>query len=153
MSFQRRDGDRPDDVDRVFARLRSVPPPPDLTARILRALPAKMPSAPARQAQPVRARRDGAIWSWASLGTIVIFVALCVSLGGALEDSGSLSMLGEIFGNFGDFFGDPGGYLQALVLSLPPLGVIEIVLALAALGAFWWTSSLAVDRASRTRVR
>jgi hypothetical protein len=141
-----------DDVDRLFARMEKVDPPPDLTQRIMRSLPAQVPAAqPQRVAQPRlggQPRQRG--WQWAAAIAGVIFVVMSVWLGNALNDSGSLSLLGDAFGDTGTFWNAPGAFFAAFFESLPWL---EVIVTLMMFAAFWYSSAAAVDRSPQTRRR
>ena len=133
-----------DNVDRVFARLQSINPPPDLTQRIMRSLPATLPVATAAQAKPVVSPRVSARqWQWVATGAGIILLLMSIHLGTLLDDSGALSVLGVIFGGFGDFLSAPGDYLSPLAAELP---WFDIILAVLALIVFWVSSSASVDR-------
>jgi hypothetical protein len=140
-----------DDVDRLFARLQSVAPPPDLKASIMRALPAQAPAAPQRvAAPPVTAKAPAARppWRWIAAGAGLVLLLMSLRLGTLLDDSGALSVLGLITSNFGDFLGAPGDYLAPLAAELPWL---DIFVALAALVTFWYSSSALIGPNSSQR--
>ena len=138
-----------DDVDRLFARLRPVAPPPGLTARIMDALPSPLPAAPARVA-PTLAPAARRPWGWLAAGAGVVLLLMSLRLGTLLDDSGALVVLGQIFGNFGDFLSAPGDYLGPLASELPWL---DLTVAFIALVTFWLSSSAIVDGGSHPRQR
>ncbi len=128
-----------DDVDRLFARLHAVAPPPDLAARVMRALPGPAPLAPTRVVAPSPAPRRR--WGWVTAGAGIILLLMSMRLGTLLGDSGALDVLGQIVANFGDFLGAPGDYLAPLASELPWL---DLTVAVAALVTFWLSSSATV---------
>ena len=134
-----------DDVDRVFARLQAINPPPDLTRRIMRSLPATLPVATRPTTQPRISARQ---WQWVATGAGIVLLIMSVRLGSLLDASGALGVLGAIFGGFGDFLSAPGDYLVPLAAELP---WFDIILALLALIVFWVSSSASVDRARGKR--
>ena len=131
-----------DDVDRLFARLRSAEPPPDLTARIMRALPAASPAPPraAPVPAPTTTRRR---WDWVTAIAGMVLLLMSLRLGSLLDDSGALTVLGQIFSDFGGFLSAPGDYLAPLAAELPWL---DLIVALIALVVFWVGSSATVDQ-------
>lgn len=146
--MQRNQPEARDDVDRLFARLHSVAPPPDLKARVLRALLAELPR-PQAAPTPVAAPPARAIpWRWIAVGAGVVLLFMSLRLGTLLDDSGALSVIGAIFGNFGDFLSSPGDYLTPLAEELP---WFDLTVALVALVAFWVSSSASVDQARGTQ--
>src|SRR5215469_5594793 len=98
-----------DDIDRLFARLEKVDPPPDLAQRVMRSLPTHAPASPQLAPQRVapQQQRGWSQWphhQWAAAIAGVLFVVMSVWLGSALNDSGSLSLLGDAFGDTGTFW-------------------------------------------------
>ncbi len=145
-----------DDVDRLFARLEKVDPPPDLAQRIMRALPAQVPVPPQVQmarrpvgAQPI-ARPQQRRWQWAAAVAGVLFAVMSLWLGNALNDSGTLSLLGDAFGDAGTFWSAPGAFFAAFFESLPWFEVIATLLLFA---TFWYCSATLVDRSPQVRRR
>ncbi len=142
-----RDDQPRDEVDRLYRKLRPLAPPPDLTARILAALPAERPA-------PVLSASRQRLWSWVTAVAAIALLGLCIQLGSQLEESGALGVLNEIFADLGNFFASPGDYLSTLAAALP-WG--NVVLALLALSIFWYgggqiTTSPAVrNRMTRQR--
>lgn len=133
-----------DDVDRIFAQLRSVPPPPDLARNILASLPAEQPTARIAPTPATIRRR----WGWVSVAAAVLLVVFSVRLGSQMVDSGAFGVLGEIFADLGGFFSAPGEYLGALAAGLP-WG--DLILALLALGLFWFSGGTASGRGPISR--
>jgi hypothetical protein len=139
-----------DDVDRLFARLQSVAPPPNLKARVLQALPAELPR-PQAAPVPVTAPPARAIpWRWIAVGAGVVLLIMSLRLGALLDDSGALSVISEIFSDFGAFLSAPGDYLMPLTEELP---WFDIIVTLVALVTFWVSSSASVDQSRATQQR
>ncbi len=128
----------PDDVDRLFARLRPLAPPPDLSQRIMRALPPTPSLVPKFAPSPSNERS----WRWASVATAAFLLIMSLRIGILMDDSGALGVLGAIMQDFGTFLSSPGDYLNPLLGELP---WVDIMLALAALTAFWVSSSASMD--------
>jgi hypothetical protein len=144
-----RNGPEPrDDVDRLFARMQSVAPPADLKQRILRSLPTTLPASPAQARPTPRPHLSARQWQWGTAIAGVLLLIMSVRLGTLMDDSGALSVLGQMGSNFGDFLSAPGDYLVPLAAELPWL---DLIIALAALVAFWVGSSASVDRARGKR--
>ncbi len=123
-----RDTQPRDEVDRLYSQLRPLAPPPDLSARILAALPAERPT-------PVLSASRQRLWGWVTAVAALLLLGLCIQLGSQLEESGAFSVLNEIFADLGNFFASPGDYLSTLAAALP-WG--NLVLALLALCVFWY---------------
>lgn len=133
----------PDEIDRLFTRLRPASPPRDLAARVLRALPAEAPAAVAAPRPAVNRR----VWQWvAAIAGVVLFL-MSLRVGSLLEDSGALGVLGSAIGDSA-FWSAPGDYLATLGDALPWL---DLSVALAALVAFWVSSSALVSRPDAAR--
>jgi hypothetical protein len=143
--------DERDDVDLLFARLHSVTPPADLTARILRSLPAELPvqafAPPMRSARPANSGSN-IPWRWIALGAGVVLAIMSLRLGGLLDDSGASSVFAQIFSDFGGFLASPSDYLSPLMGELP---WFDIIISLTALVTFWVSSSASVDQARGNR--
>jgi hypothetical protein len=122
----------PDDVDRLFARLRPLAAPPDLAQRIMRALP-----------EPAPVLAEERRWRWTSIATAAFLLIMSLRIGIVLDDSGALGVLGAILQDFGSFLSSPGDYLNPLLAELP---WIDMFLAFAALVIFWVSSSASMDR-------
>lgn len=136
-----------DDVDRLFARLHAVAPPPDLTARIMRALPAEVPRAqpaPVRAPVPSAPAARGLPWRGITVAAGLVLAIMSVRLGLLLDDSGALSVIGQIFSDFGSFISAPGDYLAPLLAELP---WFDLIVALLALTLFWFGSAASIDQA------
>lgn len=134
-----------DDVDRLFARLHAVAPPPDLTARIMRALPAEVPRAQPAPGAPAARTLP---WRGITVAAGLVLAIMSVRLGLLLDDSGVLSVIGQIFGDFGSFISAPGDYLAPLLVELPWFDLIVTLLALA---LFWFGSSASIDQTRERR--
>jgi hypothetical protein len=137
-----RPSDAPDEVDRLFGRLRSVAPPPDLTARILRALPTEPPAVATPRAVTISSPTMRHRWGWVTAVAGVVLLVMSLRLGTLLDDSGALGVLGQIFSDFGSFMSAPGDYLAPLASELPWL---DLLVALGALVVFFVGSSASVD--------
>jgi hypothetical protein len=143
--MQQNTPESPDDVDRLFARLHAVAPPADLTARIMRALPAEVPRAqPAPDRAPAIPAWRALPWRGIAVVAGLVLAIMSVRLGLLLDDSGAISVLSQIFGDFGSFMSAPGDYLSPLAAELPWFDLIGAVLALA---LFWFSSAASVDQA------
>lgn len=129
--------DSGDDVDRVFARLRPIAPPPMLAQRILASLPAEVP-APVARAGPVTGRIPRRTWQWVVAAATLVLVIMSLRLGTLLDDSGALAVLGAIAQDFGSFLSAPGDYLTPLIAELP---WFDLSITLGALIAFWVSST------------
>lgn len=136
-----------DDIDRVFARLRPVAPPPLLAQRILAALPAEVP-APVASGVPVAARIGRRTWQWMATAATLVLLVMSLRLGSLLDDSGALSVLGAIMQDFGAFLSAPGDYLTPLVAELP---WVDLIITVVALVVFWISSTSLWDRRATQR--
>lgn len=130
------DGDAPDDLDRLFARLESPAPPPSLVPTILARTVA---TAPARIA--ARERLRAALW--AIYGVALALVAVfAISLGQALDASGTLDYLSLAAEDSDLARQSPGLFWAALSEHLPWLHFVPLLLAL----AVWLVATVALLR-------
>jgi hypothetical protein len=140
-----------DDIDLLFAQMKPIEPPGDLTARIMRALPASVAQPVVASSRTVPARRYDILsryGSWISAAALVIFVLLSVHLGMQLDSSGTLGILGEVTNNQQTFSDAPGVFIGAILESMP---WFDLILTAVALGFFWYSSSASVTRWSQQR--
>ena len=131
-----------DDVDRLFARLQPVNPPPNFVAAVMEqatesaASPASAPSvAPA----PTRARSAAGTLAWLALqllGALLVGLA-AYWLGHAFWTNGAYDLLAllredaELVSAYGD------AHLQALLDTVPRLQLCAVDLTLAATALTW----------------
>ncbi|HEV8636838.1 MAG TPA: hypothetical protein VG370_21680 [Chloroflexota bacterium] len=128
MNVPARDDGPPDDVDRLFLRLEPLRSPADLAARV----------AAQTYARPIAAGRTRWLWWAFNAVALLALLALSVSFGMALHESGSVDILAVILE-----VGTVGDAVDALVESLPWLqlaalaanAALVLVLSKLALGA------------------
>lgn len=130
------DGDAPDDLDRLFARLESPAPPPALIPAILAQTVEK---APARVA--ARERLRAALWAVYGIALALVAVS-ALSLGQALYASGTLDYL-SLAAEEGDLARQsPGLFWAAVSEHMPWLHLVPLALAL----ALWLAATVALLR-------
>ncbi len=130
------DGDAPDDLDRLFARLQSPAPPPALVPAILART---VETAPARIAARERLRAT----LWGVYAVALALVAACaLSLGQALYASGTLDYLSLATEDTDLAQQSPGLLWAAIGEHMPWLHLVPLVLAL----ALWLVATVALLR-------
>jgi hypothetical protein len=130
------DGDAPDDLDRLFARLESPAPPSTLIPTILAQT---VESTPARVA--ARQRLRTVLWA-AYCCSLVLVAVFAVSLGQALHASGSLDYLGFALQDRDLARQSPGLFWGAFTEHMPWLNLVPLALAL----AIWLVTTVALLR-------
>jgi len=130
MSHQYNKGDeQSDDVDRIFARLQPIEPPPYLARQIMQALP------------PIAVTQTNHLlhrWRrWIPVAVAMIFLSLSVRLGSNLQDAGVFDVLGDFIGQTNT--ANPGDYWDTLASVMP---WFDIILTAAAFVGFLMTTSL-----------
>ncbi len=129
-------GDAPDDLDRLFARLESPAPPPALIPAILART---VETSPARVAARQRARTT----LWVLYGCSLALVAFCaVALGQALHATGTLDYLAFAMQDRDLVRQSPGLFWSAFSESMPWLHLVPLALAL----AVWLVTTLLLLR-------
>lgn len=133
-------GDPPDDLDRLFARLDSPTVPPALIPAILAQT---VETAPAR----VAARQRQRIALWVLYGCSLALVAVfAVSLGQALHASGTLDYLSFAMQDPALARESPGLFWHAVVEGMPWLNLVLLALAL----GVWLVTTIALLRSRPT---
>lgn len=130
------DGTPPDDLDRLFARLESPAPPPDLIPTILARTVATSPAAVAG-----RERVRTALWV-AYGATLSLVLVGAVLLGQALHATGTLDYLAFAWHDFDLVRQSPGLFGSALAEHMPWFHLAFLGAALAA----WLVTTIALLR-------
>lgn len=130
------DGPPPDDLDRLFARLRSPIPPADLVPTILAQTVEMTPVS-------VAARQRVRTMLWALYGVTLALVLVCaIALGQALHTSGMLDYLAFALQDFDLARQSPGLFWNAFMEQMPWLHLLLLGGALTA----WLVTTVALLR-------
>ena len=133
------DGEVPDDVDRVYARLTQLPPPRGFSANVMLAVRG------ARDAQAIEGQaiervrtyrlRSGQVqWALAELAVLFALGLVAFLVGQALVGGGALDLLGALAGDADVLLALPGVALLAFVEAFPWLESLGLLALLALLG-------------------
>jgi hypothetical protein len=130
-----------DDVDRLFARLEPIEPPPDLVERVAHA------TGPGRGV--ARGRR--AVWLALDAAAIALLAVVSLSLGIELQESGARDLLELVVVDASALPAGLGVLLEALLESLPWLQLALLVANLIAVVALSQLALSGDRRAGRVR--
>src|SRR4051794_38498948 len=104
--------DRPDDVDRLYARLETIAPPADFMQRV----------AAATYAAPGPVSTRWRLWLLLDAAALVLLAALSVSFGIALHETGALDLVALLV--LDSARDELGAIVEALVGTLPWLQLV-----------------------------
>ena len=108
-------GDRRDDVDRLFARLESLPAPRSLVANVLLAT---------RLQRPLTIRT--LIWAGAEVVALVALALIAFAAGQAMVGGGALALLAAAFTNADVVFVAPADVLLAIAEAIPWIELLAL---------------------------